>query len=123
MTDTEQKMYAQFTEDNDSEGESWNFYIPVAGNEEALTQLRELISGKEEYSLYRTLLPESDVNCLVKHSKECYMPEHNKLEGVLDLIDFNTEKLYKGGLLEMMKPFTMPVAGLGVGDNYFITPK
>jgi hypothetical protein len=102
------KNYYRFTEINVWEGETWNFYIPCEGNEEAFAALHEALSGMDHYSgIYETSLepvPASEVSALCKHSKTGYMREHNKLKGRLDadrvkhLTVDNVDDLYKGGI-------------------------
>jgi hypothetical protein len=116
MTDaasTEPKgpLFAKFTENNDWEGEVWNFYIPVAGNEEALKALRAKLdewardSGGCEYDLAEDYLTEAEVDTLVKHADtDGYYPDHQKLEGSLDLDAIHSSgDLYKGTIQDRMR--------------------
>jgi hypothetical protein len=108
--------FVKLTENNEHEGETWHFYIPVEGNEEAIGQLFEAIAVldqdvDEQYSLDLTPIPEGEVDILVKHADTGYMANHNKLTGVLTLPDDFDEKmteedgdlLYKGQIKEYMK--------------------
>jgi len=90
--------YIKYTEFNDWEGETWHFYIPIKGNEEAVTDLRGICDG-ECYCVADELIPEEEVDVLVKHSAVGYMRKHNKLSGKLT----PTEDLYKGGIVKMME--------------------
>ena len=114
MKDTQ---YVRFTEENDHEGETWNFYIPVEGNEEAIEKLRELLEPAEFYDLSEETFPEFEIDILVKHTAEDngYNPAHNLLGGKLDLSgceanldeesdDFD-DPFYKGGICGFMKPW------------------
>ena len=108
--------FAKLTEDNEHEGETWHFYIPIEGNEESIGQLFEAIAVldqdvDEQYALDLTPLPEGEVDILVKHADMGYMANHTKLAGVLTLpddfdkrmADEDGDLLYKGQIREYMK--------------------
>lgn len=110
------KTFVKLTENNEHEGETWHFYIPYEGNEEAIAQLFEAIAlldqdVDEEHSLDMTPIPEVEVDILVKHADTGYMANHNKLTGVLTLpenfdermADEDSDPLYKGQIKEYMK--------------------
>lgn len=115
-----EKMYARLKENNDWEGETWCFYIPVQGNEKAIDKLRKLceqLNEEEEFScsIDDEFVPESAVDVLVKYGESGYFDDHNKLEGKLVLPkkmptritdkvrqDWS-ERMCKGGISEMMK--------------------
>lgn len=86
-------VYATFIENNDWEGETWKWYIPIAGNEDALTQLSEVIEAIEDddntpecpYEVDLTPIPEWEVDVLIKHRDTGYLHSHNKLAGKLNL--------------------------------------
>lgn len=106
------KQYITFRESNQWEGESWNFYIPVEGNKEAIEELQKISNGKVDaptaYVVKELLLTENDVNGKVKDCDSGYLNYHNKLEGRLDLKRLKNYKkeakkigqcpLYKGGI-------------------------
>ena len=101
------ERYAKFTEESDWEGETWHFYIPVAGNEEALKVLAEKVESwgpNSDYELDNEYLTEDEVDTLVEHGDDDgYMPEHNKLSGRLDVDRVREhEDLYKGGIKDCM---------------------
>jgi len=73
-------------EENDWEGETWKFYIQVDGNEEAMEELSDIVSTHSEITL-GDIIPESEVDILVKHSDSGYMAYHNKVTGVLSFPD------------------------------------
>ena len=83
------KKYIKFTENNDWEGESWNFYLELDGNEKEIKKLQELLTDYEinDFAL-RNEFDESDVDILVKHTDSSYLHYENKIEG-----KFNIEKL------------------------------
>lgn len=105
------KTFVKLTENNEHEGETWHFYIPIEGNEEAIGRLLDAIARldqdvDEEHSLDLTPIPEAEVDILVKHADTGYMANHNKLTGVLVLPEDFDEKmaeedadpLYKGSI-------------------------
>lgn len=104
--------YVKFTEENEWEGETWRFWLPYDGNEEALRQLVELNPGGDDYQLdLSTFVDEPTVDAFVANVNEDddgYMPPDQKVEGVMDispLVDLNDEAaeqfLYKGGIREL----------------------
>lgn len=120
--------YAAFTEDNDSEGESWTFFIPVLGNENALDNLRFFLDryareleaseegGESPYSL--TALGDEvlqyTVDVLLEQANDAgYMPRYNLLTGRLSSAkieeglgemtgDNFLNALYKGRIRELI---------------------
>jgi len=99
--------YVRFIEHNDWEGESWNFYLQVEGNENALLRLEEMLpADNEDYELDLTVpYTKKLVKTLVKHSRTGYMRYHNRVDGVLDIdlldsIDWEDgpAPFYKGGI-------------------------
>lgn len=77
--------FVKFTETNDNEGEQWNFWLQLDGNEEQLRELQSWLGtfddDGESYELDMTPVPESEVDILVKHSDEGYFMYENKVEG------------------------------------------
>lgn len=88
--------YVKFSEINDWEGETWHFWIPAEGNEEALKALQSALGESEEYELDLTPVPESEVDVLVKHTDSGYMAYHNKLSGALTLTAEDLAKIESG---------------------------
>ena len=111
---TKTKMYVKFTENNDWEGETWCWYIPVEGNKESLEVLRDKVkkvsTEADFYELGSKKLTEQEVDTLVKNANDdCgYMDGHNKVTYNLDvseLVPLKTpedihDALYKGGLFK-----------------------
>jgi hypothetical protein len=101
--------YVRFTEENDWEGETWNFYIPVAGNQEALEKLQALIKEDSGYFLDFSVRSESEVDTLCACLDDCdgYMPKHQKLSGLLilptEVLGEDLDSLYKGGICNFME--------------------
>lgn len=119
-------QYFRFTEDNEWEGETWHFYIPVKGNEEAVASIRASIERINEYnaankgceiqySFSAKLYTRNQIDALIDcDDDECsYMAAHNRLCGYLkapklavilneDSISEWTKHFYKGGIAELM---------------------
>lgn len=102
MTDTRQ--FAEFVQNNESEGESWRFWLQLDGNEEAFEALKTLIEDQdEEYELTGRDIPEADVDVLVRHRiSPGYMHYENKLTGVFTCPD-DADDLYKSGIEDCFK--------------------
>lgn len=103
--------YYRFAEHNEWEGETWYFYIPAEGNEEAIEQLRQILEEVEltrVYEISMKKLKEKNVNLYCKETDSGYMSFHNKLSGKLINIDTllfgeNEDPLYKGGIRNFME--------------------
>lgn len=68
-------MFMRFTETNDHEGETWTFWLQIAGNREAL---------------------------LTKWGGQGYMNYHTKVTGTLTIpTDFAPDHLYKGDIAKL----------------------
>ncbi len=87
--------FVKFTEHNDNEGESWNFWLQIDGNEEQLDRLDRIVELQNaagfdnEYELEMTPVPGEEVDILVKHSNSGYMSYENKVTGTLVLPEFD----------------------------------
>lgn len=103
--------FVRFQESNDHEGETWNFWLQVDGNEAELDKLAAALKAWEEWAdsgcEYQLFLEEpvteSEVDILIKHSRSGYMRFENKVTGTLkvpeDLPDEDQfDGLYKGGI-------------------------
>lgn len=99
-------MFVKFTEHNDWEGESWSFFIPTNGNEEAIEDLRKCLAHMDDFELDEDETDEDEVDLLVKNSDTGYMDEYQKLSGELVLGDLVgselADALYKGGIRNLM---------------------
>ena len=118
LTDMSRK-YVMFTENNDWEGESWDFFIQYDGNEEELKALYDNIhlhDLSETYELNLSkIIPEYEVDFVLKYAKDGYMMSHNKISGKLKFServmtsykDYDSPKectdslLNKGGIEDM----------------------
>jgi hypothetical protein len=100
-----EQTYVRFTENCDWEGETWNFYLPVEGNEEALAWLRALIVEKDagdEYELGEETYTQLEVAALARsHSQTDYLPEHTVFSGRL-ATGYDLDALYKGGIRDQV---------------------
>lgn len=114
--------FVKLTETNDNEGESWNFWLQLDGNEDQIDHLARIIElansagFDEEYTLDETPVPEEEVDILVKHTGQGYMDYENKVTGKLALpafddklfdyedeiddgvFEWQNDHLYKGGI-------------------------
>jgi hypothetical protein len=83
---TDKKFYT-FSENNDHEGETWNFYISLT-DEEAIhfsTVMEQASVEAEEFPYEfdaKDTLTEKEVDFLVKRSRGGYMSEHNKVKSL-----------------------------------------
>lgn len=119
MTTPNVRQYAVLTENCEWEGETWQFYIPLTGNEDSLAGLLGAVrrlnsrfpSADEPFELDLTPISEGEVDTLVKQGGDTtYMAAHNKLEGRLVLTDEvlaelaggSMDPLYKGRIAERM---------------------
>lgn len=77
--------FVKFTENNEHEGEEWNFWLQLDGNEKQLNELQSWLGtfddNGESYELDMTPVDESEVDILVKHSNSGYMSYENKVTG------------------------------------------
>lgn len=96
--------YYRLKEINDWEGETWNFYIPVEGNQKEIEKLKKHLV-EDTYILDKKLYEEKDVDFLCENEDNCgYMNQHNKLAGKLKVPKkMNDDLLYKGGVKKFME--------------------
>lgn len=99
----EELNWYKFTENNDNEGERWNFYLLLTNAEyEHLSQLVDDY-GDESYTLHSKVFTEDQVNILVENGDDGYMPSDNKigrpknsvLELTLEALE-DYDEFYKG---------------------------
>ena len=104
-------VFVRLHEDNDHEGESWNFWLQHTGNEAEMLKLGRMLDEAEAeadevgydfaYALTTDFEPESVVDKLVEYAEGGYMASHNKVVGAFvcpDDLDDYAEDLYKGGI-------------------------
>lgn len=111
--------FVKFTENNDWEGENWNFWLQLDGNEDQLKELESWLGTMDEYGhiyelLMGTVLPEDKVDTLVDYSGSGYMDYNNKVVGKFtcpipstseeeDGLEWLNDKFYKGGIKDHFK--------------------
>lgn len=106
-----ERLFIKFTEENEHEGETWNLWLQVDGNEDELAKLAGKLAqltgdGERDftkpYTLVSDYLHESGVDLLVRHADDLgYMPTHVKVTGTFtcpdDLGEYG-DRLHKGGV-------------------------
>lgn len=107
------RIFVRLAEFNDHEGERWNWWLQLDGNEQEITKLYDRLEKAEEqfeYELDWGLYgddqePESVVDKLVFYAEQDggYHPAHSKVTGKFTCPEFEdeedlTRKLYKGGI-------------------------
>lgn len=114
-TKSAKQCYVELIEHNDWEGETWSFWIPLDGNEEAVAKLRALlVAGGDDYvdmfEFGSEMVDAKELDFLRKRTKgdTGYMGRHHKLRGRLEIPDKPAtevlDMLYKGGIYDLMKP-------------------
>lgn len=107
------KQFVKFREYNDNEGESWNFWLQLDGNEAELEKMSANLEKFDSEGWYdlnlKDPIPESEVDILVKHSDSGYMMNENKITGTFTSPEINatdddegwewiTDNFYKGDI-------------------------
>ena len=101
--------YVMFTEENDWEGETWNFFILLKGNKRSIAKIHKLLSDKDKDNSYRYRLStqtysQAEVDKLMKHpSCATYMDDYTIIDkisnSVPNQVDWDEEDpFYKGRL-------------------------
>lgn len=106
--------FVKFRENNENEGESWNFWLQLDNNQNELNRLQMFVSrfdpNREGFEINMLPVDESEVDVLVKHSDSGWMSYENKVTGYLTLpeVDENLDEdsgfdwlmnnFYKGGI-------------------------
>lgn len=87
--------FVRFTEHNDSEGESWSFWLQLDGNRADLETLAELLDQFDpegtRYELDMAPVSETEVDTLVKYGGQGYMNYHNKVTGTFTISEIDLE--------------------------------
>ena len=101
--------FVKFTENNDNEGESWNFWLQLDDNQNELNKLQMYVSrfdpNRESFELNMLPVDESEVDVLVKHTGQGYMDYENKITGYLALPEIDDEIDEDGGYDWLMNNF------------------
>ncbi|WP_063042252.1 MULTISPECIES: hypothetical protein [Nocardia] len=105
--------FRRLIENNDHEGETWNWWLQVDGSEEELARLEELMAkfDSEFFTLTDDIENREVVDLLVRYSALAYYADHNLVLGVLTLPDLSryeraddvTDLLYKGRIADYYK--------------------
>ncbi len=112
--------FVKYTETNDHEGESWNFWLQLDGNEAQLKELAAWLGtfddDGESYDLdMSTVISEAEVDTLVKYGGQGYMDYNNKVTGTFvcpqprEFVDDDegwewlNEEFYKGRIMTFFK--------------------
>lgn len=84
--------YLKFTEHNDYEGESWNFFVPVTHeNTEKARKLADLVKrfGIRDFEVSGQKFTEEEVSALLALKGGGYMDEYNLCDAIyMDKIEF-----------------------------------
>lgn len=104
-------QFVTFTEENEHEGETWDFHLQLDGNEKEIDALFNLLAEiendegfEQEYQLDTNPISESDVDVLVKHAHGSYRADHNKVTGKFTCPELDekndclSDLFYKGGI-------------------------
>lgn len=89
-------QFVKFTEHNDHEGENWNFWLQLDGNEKELNKLSDFLTKndlEEQYDLDMTPVDEHEVDILVKHTDSGYMYYENKVTGTFTMPEYEDDGL------------------------------
>jgi hypothetical protein len=98
--------FLRFTEENDWEGETWDFYLQIDGNETELDRLHALVysqfeeNGWSSFEFGDEILSEEEVDTLVKWGDSGYLPYHNKVTGKFRCPSGDPEQLFYKGEIE-----------------------
>ena len=105
--------YVRFTETNDSEGEVWNFWLPVEGNERELDVLADYLEEYDSDGFELDLskaVSRGHVDILVEEASwddDGYMPAHQMLKGSLALPELDEKYpedwFYKGEIAKYFR--------------------
>lgn len=96
--------FMRFHEYNDHEGESWDWWLQVTGNEAEIAKLASLLDAVEEddddpwFDLTPDMETEEIVDKLVLYAQNGYYAAHNKVVGVFTCPEHIGDSLYKGGI-------------------------
>ena len=102
-------MFVRLHETNDWEGEEWDWWLQLTGNETELGKFAEMLAAierKEKYELPFQFFPqdiesEAVVDKLVEYAAPGYCDSANKVAGTFtcpDDLGAGAEYLYKGGI-------------------------
>lgn len=100
-------VFVRFSEYNDHEGESWDWWLQLTGNEEEISKLAALLDEIDNDDDPWHVLhmddaePESVVDKLAQYAGDGYYAAHNKVVGSFTCppdLGEDAEALYKGAV-------------------------
>jgi len=98
------QSYFRFIENNDHEGEVWNFFVPLTPEQAA--QIRALVDDWECYELEERTYSEAEVEQFLQHrSSTTYMTEYNRCAPLFVAIPDTLEEddiFYKGAAFQVL---------------------
>jgi len=116
--------FFKFTETDEFEGETWNFYVPLTEEQEA--RIRELVAATDEqevpYSLSEEPLTEEEADDLMaSRGTTTVVAEHNKC-GLLDTdlpstLHAENDFFHKGALFDVIETCLAPRDRDEAGDS------
>ncbi len=108
--------FIKMTEHNEWEGETWNFWLQLNGNEEAIRKLIKLVKedGDHTYSFDLESTNEKEIDILVdREDNNSYMALHNKVSGAFNIerligeikdgVSISEDLIYKGQIKNYFK--------------------
>lgn len=102
--------FVRLHEYNDHEGERWNWWLQVTGNEQEIAKLAHLLDDASEqvewdldYDLTSDIESEQVVDILALYAEQGYYAAHNKVTGKFtcpDDLGEDQDRLYKGRICD-----------------------
>ena len=118
--------FVRLNEYNDNEGEVWNWWLQVTGNEGQIGKLARLLDeawDTAQYDLDYDLTPDLEservVDVLVMYAEDGYYASHNKVVGTFTCpeTDDILQHLYKGGIRDFFDK-TAPFCEAAAEDDH-----
>lgn len=111
MTDTT-RLYYEVTENNEWEGETWHFFVPLTEAEVALLRAYIEAAGPA-YTLSDEPVSEEEIEeCMELEGDTTYLSEYNKCapltRALPESFDPDNDLLYKGSLFEVVEHCDSP---------------
>lgn len=109
---TEELLFVRLRERNENEGETYDYWLQVNGNEDALAELAEVLDDDffEDTNLrLEPQRPEHEVDLLVEETQSGYMDLTQKFTGRLEWphaqmsMEDWSEAIYKGSIEDCFK--------------------
>jgi hypothetical protein len=110
---TAQRQYFEITENNDWEGETWHFFVPLAPDEEL--KLRQYVKAAgSAYRMAAEPTPLITIEVLLeREGATTYYGEYCRCapleKAIPDVFDTENDVLYKGGLFKVIEQCRPPV--------------